>query len=98
MLKEYLEPVERILRVGRRLRGTTFSVLVFQLRPNEVLVGYYDRRAFQIAPRLYNEARFNAFESQVAGKTLFRIAFYAVPLAELSSTPVVSKPVRAITA
>lgn len=85
----YINPPDNVKVIGRMLVGGTFQQLVEDLRPNEYLVGLYDRPGmFKGAPvlnmpHITGDAEFEEFEKQVRTGDLVREGFYAVPKGEI---------------
>jgi hypothetical protein len=70
----YYNPPLDVLKIGRRLKGSTYDELIKELDKNEVLVGLFDRIAFYNAPHLFSEAEFREFTDQPIG----RLGFFAM--------------------
>ena len=74
----YFQPVAELPTVGRRLNFSKYGELVASLKPGERLYGLYDRLIFKLAPHLFSEDEFEAFESQYRSGSLVSHWFYAV--------------------
>ena len=74
----YFNPVAELPAVGRQLNFSKYGELVAALKPEERLYGLYDRLILKLAPHLFSEEEFEAFESQYRNGLLVSHSFYAV--------------------
>ena len=80
-MAKYFNPADELPKVGRRLQTSSdYQTLQAQLKPDEVLVGMYDRGLFMNCPLLKNETDFKYFENQLNQGFLLSHEFYAVSL------------------
>lgn len=81
---QFINPPNKVKRIGRQLSGLSFPELVAQLAKDEELVGLYDRGMFMSAPNLticgrQDDSEFWELENQAADNRIFRLGFFAVP-------------------
>lgn len=78
----YVNPVERVANIGRKLLRGDFNSLQAQLHEGEGIVGIGDRLVFKFAILLYCESEYHEMNNQYTNGMLVSFDFYAVPLTE----------------
>ena len=75
----YMNPPYAIKTFGRKLISyTNYDSMYEQLKPDEILMGYYDRGIFQQTVHLFSAEEFNEFEEQEQDGFVYRLGFYAL--------------------
>ena len=75
----YFNPPHGIKTLGRKLiTFTDYDSMYEQLKPDEILMGYYDRGIFQQTVHLFSAEEFADFEQQEQDGFVYRLGFYAL--------------------
>jgi hypothetical protein len=79
----YYPNAKAIPTIGRYLSVTQYHLpletLQAMLTPDEVLVGFYEKLRYSIAPLLETQRQVDDFFEQYCATTILSIAYYAVP-------------------
>jgi hypothetical protein len=82
-MSRYHQNAKEIPSIGRHLQAygepPSLAKLQSMLRPDEVLIGYYDGIIRQIAPALISQGDIEEFYRQYAMGYFVRMGYYAVP-------------------